>query len=392
MCDRSKSFTLATITGVPAPIPIMLMARELGPGGTERQLTETGRALDPSLFDVHVACFREGIRSEELRRAGVHVLRIPVTSFMRPNALRGAWQLGAYLRAHGIQIVHTFDYPLNCFGVPVARAFRTPVVLSSQRAHRDLVPGSYRKLLRFTDKLVDGIVVNSEAVRQDLVANENLPAELLHLCYNGIDLSRFHPEARRRRPGLENASLVIGVVCVLRPEKGLPTLLKAFAQSTALDPNARLLIVGSGSELPGLQSLADQLGIRSRCVFQPAVSDVAPWMESIDVFVLPSLSEALSNSLMEAMAAGCTCIASNTGGNPELVRPHNTGLLFEPGKADDLTAKLNAVAVNPQFRLELARSSTRLVHEQFSLPASAARMTAIYRSFLERKRENRKAT
>lgn len=375
----------ATIARVPVPIPIMLMARELGPGGTERQLTEIARALNPSVFEVHVGCFREGIRSDELRRAGIPVLRLPVTSFMRPNALRGAWQLGSYLRAHRIRIVHTFDYPLNCFGVPVARAFRTPIVLSSQRAHRDLTPGFYRKILQFTDKLVDGIVVNSEAVRQDLVANEHLPASLLHLCYNGIDLSRFHPHARVRRPGLENASLVIGVVCVLRPEKGLPTLLKACAQSALLGPEARLLIVGSGPELPSLQSLADQLGIRDRCVFQPAVSDVAPWMESIDIFVLPSLSEALSNSLMEAMAAGCTCIASNTGGNPELVRPHNTGLLFGPGDAVDLSAKLDAVIANDQLRSELARASTRLVHEQFSLAASATRMTDIYQSFIDRK-------
>jgi glycosyltransferase involved in cell wall biosynthesis len=363
----------------------MLMARELGPGGTERQLTEIARALDRSLFEVHVGCFHEGIRSEELRRAGIRVVRFPVTSFLRPNAMRGAWQLGSYLRAHRIQIAHTFDYPLNCFGVPVARAFRIPVVLSSQRAHRDLTPAFYRKILGFTDKLVDGIVVNSEAVRQDLVANERLPCSLLHLCYNGIDLSRFHPAARRRCPGLENASLVIGVVCVLRPEKGLPTLLKAFAQSAALDENARLLIVGSGSELSGLQALADQLGVRPRCVFQPAVSDVAPWLESIDIFVLPSLSEALSNSLMEAMAAGCTCIASDIGGNPELVRPHHTGLMFQPGNADDLTTALDSLVADGRFRTELARASTRLIHEQFSLAASADRMTCIYRSFLDRK-------
>jgi len=364
----------------------MLMARELGPGGTERQLTEIARALDRSLFDVHVACFHEGIRSEELRRSGIRVLRLPITSFMKPNALRGVWQLGSYLRAHRIQIVHTFDYPLNCFGVPVARAFRTPIVLSSQRAHRDLTPpGAYRKLLRFTDKLVNGIVVNSEAVRRDLIENEGLSASLLHLCYNGIDLCRFHPEARQRVPALLDASLVIGVVCVLRPEKGLSILLNAFAQSTSLDKQARLLIVGSGSELPALESLATQLAIRHRCIFQPAVSDVAPWLESIDIFVLPSLSEALSNSLMEAMASGCTCIASETGGNPELIRDHETGLLFRPGDAEDLAEKLDSLAANAQLRSELACSSTRLIHEQFSLSASARRMADIYQSFLSSK-------
>lgn len=367
------------------------MARELGPGGTERQLTEIARALDRSLFDVHVCCFREGVRSDELRHAGIRVLRLPVTSFMKPNALLGAWQLGVYLRKHRIRLVHTFDYPLNCFGVPVARAFGTPVVLSSQRAHRDLTPGFYRKILRFTDKLVNGIIVNSEAVRQDLIHTEGLPASLLHLCYNGIDLSRFHPRARRRVPELADASLVIGVVCVLRPEKGLPFLLNAFAQSAAADPTARLLIVGSGPELPALESLATQLGISRQCVFHPAVADVAPWLETMDIFVLPSLSEALSNSLMEAMASGCACIASNTGGNPELIRDQVTGLLFQPGNAEDLAKKITCLASNPQVRTGLARSSTQLVQKQFSLEASAARMASIYRSFLQNKVGNKQA-
>jgi L-malate glycosyltransferase len=365
----------------------MLMARELGPGGTERQLTEIARALDRSLFDVHVACFREGIRSDELRRAGVRVLRLPITSFMKPDALVGAWQLGAYLRRHRIQIVHTFDYPLNCFGVPVARAFRIPIVLSSQRAHRHLTPpGLYRRLLGFTDKLVDGIVVNSDAVRRDLIANEHLPASLLHLCYNGIDLSRFHPEARTRVPALAGSSVVIGVVCVLRPEKGIPLLLQAFAQSAAYDRNARLLIVGSGSELPALETLAVDLGIRNQCIFQPAVSDVAPWLESIDIFVLPSLSEALSNSLMEAMASGCTCIASDTGGNPELIRHGHTGLLFRTGDADDLTQKMRSVIADPQLRTELAQASTELVGRQFSLQASVTCMQNIYQTYLAARR------
>src|ERR1700685_1387917 len=133
---------------MPDPIPGMLMVRELGPGGTERQLTELARALDPFRFQVHVGCFHEGIRANELRLAGIPLVRLPGTSFMNPSAVAGAWQLGLYLRRRKIRLVHTFDYPLNCFGVPVARAFGIPVVLSSQRFHRHLTPGPYLRLLR----------------------------------------------------------------------------------------------------------------------------------------------------------------------------------------------------------------------------------------------------
>jgi glycosyltransferase involved in cell wall biosynthesis len=363
---------------VPDPIPVMLMVRELGPGGTERQLTELARTLDPSRFKVHAGCFHEGIRAEELRACGIPVLRLPVTSFMKPSALAGAWQLGRYLRRHQVRLVHTFDYPLNCFGVPVARSFGIPVVLSSQRFHRQLTPRAYLRLLRLTDHLVNGIVVNSESVRREMIEEEHVPPSRVHLCYNGIDAGRFHPEGRARMPELAGASLVIGVVCLLRPEKSVQTLLQAFAQISPMQPSLRLAIVGSGPEQPALEALAQELGVREQCRFQPAVADVAPWLRSIDIFVLPSLTEALSNSLMEAMACGCACIASAAGGNPELVRDGETGLLFRPGDAGDLFEKLSLLAGDAALRDRLASASARAIRKHFSLQASADRMQEIY--------------
>jgi glycosyltransferase involved in cell wall biosynthesis len=363
-------------------IPVMLMVRELGPGGTERQLTEIARTLDSSRFRVHVACFHKGIRANELRSAGIPVLHLPVTSFMKPNALAGAWQLGHYLRKNQIKIAHTFDYPLNCFGVPVARVFGVPVVLSSQRAHRHLTPPAYLKIVRMTDRMVNGIVVNSESVREELIGREHVPARRVQLCYNGIDTVRFHAQQRARMAGLENASLVIGVVCVLRPEKGLQTLLHAFAQEARLQPGLRLAIIGDGPEIAGLTALAGQLGIADSCLFQGSVADVAPCYRSIDVFVLPSLSEALSNSLMEAMACGCACIASLTGGNPELIEDSVTGLLFEAGNVQQLAEKLSLMISQPELRARLSQRAAALIGERFSLQASAARMAEIYSSYL----------
>lgn len=360
----------------------MLMARELGPGGTERQLTELARSLDRSRFEVHVGCFREGIRAEELRLNGVPIVRLPVTSFMKPSALSGAWQLRSYIRQHKIRLVHTFDYPLNCFGVPVARAARVPVVISSQRADRRLVPGPYVRLLRLTDRLVSGIIVNSEAVRSEMIRTENVPASLLHLCYNGIDTRRFHSDGRLRVPSLQNASVVIGVVCVLRPEKGLTTLIQAFADVAAQNSGLRLAIVGSGPELARLESLAQELYVFDQCVFQPAVSDVTSWLKSIDIFVLPSLSEALSNSLMEAMACGCACIASRTGGNPELIRDGETGLVFEPGNTRDLAVRLRHLLDKPDLRSRLVQAGSRFIREDFSLAASVKCVEEIYTGLL----------
>lgn len=362
----------------------MLMARELGPGGTERQLTELARSLDPSRFEVHVGCFKEGIRADELHRHGIPILRLPITSFKEPSAFSGIRQLISYLRKHKIRLVHTFDYPLNCFGVPVARAARVPVVLSSQRADRRLIPRSYLKVLRVTDRLVSGIIVNSQAVWSEMVGTEHVPTSLLHLCYNGIDIERFHSEGRQRVPALADASVVIGVVCVLRPEKDVATLIEAFARVLAQDRNLRLAIVGSGPELARLENLAQELRVSDRCVFEPAVSGVASWLRSIDIFVLPSVSEAFSNSLMEAMACGCACIASRIGGNPEMIRDEETGLLFEPGDSRDLAEKLSRVLDDAGLRSRLAQAGTRAIRDGFSLAASTKRMQEIYTGYLRK--------
>ena len=366
------------------PWPVLLMARELGLGGTERQLAETALSLDRSRFEPHVGCFRAGgFRERELRQAGIPVVEFPVRSLISPSALAGAGRMGRYLANHGIRMVHTFDVPADLFGVPVARLFQTPVVLSSQRAHRALTPGATRHLLRLTDRIVDGIVVNCQSVARELVSDEGVPLSLLHLVYNGIDTGIFCPQGAAAELPWPDAACVIGVVCALRPEKGLHLLLDAFAQVRAACPGARLLIVGSGPMLPELEARAAALNLGASCHFQSAARNVAEWLRIMDIFVLPSLSEALSNSLMEAMACGCCAIASGTGGNPELIGDGETGLLFPAGDAVALAECLRRVLGDEEQRLRLGENAARLMRDRFNREAAASAMGAIYTKYLE---------
>jgi glycosyltransferase involved in cell wall biosynthesis len=361
------------------------MVRELGIGGTERQTTATALALDRRVFELHVAAFRaRGFRAEELRAAGIPVFQIPVSSLRGPSAIKSAFILGRYIRRHGIDIVHTFDTPMNLFGTLVARCFRTPVVLSSQRAYRDLMSPWGRRLLRLVDRLVDGVVVNCLAVRRHMQDDEHNPPSHTLLCYNGIDTRVFRPGESRRPAVLEPAGLTIGVVCGLRPEKDLETLVRAFNAVRRTRQDAQLVVVGSGPSLEGLQRLARDLGVAGACHFEPATSDVTQWLRALDIFVLPSRSEALSNSLMEAMACGCCPVASDVGGNPELVTPMETGLLFRSGDAADLAAKLELLAGNPALRHSLATRAAAKIATEFSLEAAGRRMGEIYLSFLTR--------
>jgi glycosyltransferase involved in cell wall biosynthesis len=364
-----------------APWPVLLLAWGLDQGGTERQVAQLARALDRRRFAPHVAAFQaHGMRAQELAAAGVPVVEFPVRSFLRPSIVPLAWKFLRWLRRHRIAVVHAFDPPMAMFGVPLARLAGVPVVLSSLRGERRFYPRAYHGPLAWTDRLATGIVANSEYMRQ-MAARYGADPARVTVCYNGLDTDLFHAAGRRRMPGLEDAACVVGCVAALRPEKRLETLLAAFAAVLPKHPETRLVLVGSGQARPALEAQAAALGLGARVWFVPATAEVAPWYRSIDIFVLPSESEAFSNSLLEAMACGCAVVASAVGGNPEAVTPE-TGRLFPAGDAAALAGILDTLMAAPELRQQLAAQAARRAAQQFSRAASVARMEDLYQRLL----------
>jgi glycosyltransferase involved in cell wall biosynthesis len=358
--------------------PVLLLARELDLGGSERQMTEIAKTLDRSRFEPHVGCFHpRGMRNAELAAAGVPIAHFPVDSFLSSGAAWEAWNLRSYIRRHGIRLVHAFDYPLTLFAVPVARCATRAVVASSQRSHRELIPSRYRPLMRITDRMAHAVVVNCEFVRRHLEIDEGVPSQRIRLCYNGVDLEEFRPITNSRE------GVTIGVVCALRPEKDLGTLIEAFARLKR--SGLRLSIVGSGSMLQQLRSQAEARGLAPDSIFAPATANAAECLRAIDIFVLPSRCEALSNSLLEAMACGCCPVASRVGGNFELLHHGQNGMLFEAGNVDQLCHVLEQLIEHRVLRQQLAARARR-VAEGFSIAQSARRMGKIYSDLIEESR------
>jgi glycosyltransferase involved in cell wall biosynthesis len=291
--------------------------------------------------------------------------------------------LRLYVKEHAINVIHAFDSAMAAFAAPVGRlSTRARVVLTSQRCFEDAIYPPQRWQVRVAHRLAHGTVANCEAVRRHLIKDYHLPESKIRVCRNGLDAARFPAGPRSLPPVLAGASLVIGTVSVLRPEKGLTLLLEAFAAVRKDAPGAKLLVVGSGPEREALMGLSQTLGIAHDCHFEPATADVAPWMRSIDVFVQPSLSEALSNSMMEAMASGCCVIASDVGGNPELVEHGKSGLLFPRGDAQAMAAQLQTLISQRNLIEMYAANGCERIRTEFTLTAAAERMQSIYDEFL----------
>jgi L-malate glycosyltransferase len=370
-------------TGGP-PVPVLLTVRGLDQGGAERDVSKIATHLDRSRFEPHVASYgNHGMRYEELRAAGIPLLHLPVSAPVSRAGLAAAILLGRYIRKHGIRVLHAYD--VTCvLGVPVARSLGLPAVISSQLSYRTLMDRGTRLLSRMMDPLSDAVLVNCEAIRRHMIEDEGVPAARVELCYNGVDTTRFYPAEAPRPEAVAGASTVIGTVCALRPEKSLTLLQEAFARIGGQNRKMRLLIVGSGPELPKLEVNAARLGIAAASVFIPAAMDVAGWMRAIDIFVLPSYSEAFSNALLEAMACGCAVVGSRVGGTPELTGNDERGLLFPSGDAAGLAARLSQLVEDPPLRRELAGRAARFARENLTIEIAARRTGEIYEKLLWR--------
>jgi glycosyltransferase involved in cell wall biosynthesis len=367
------------------PIPILLTVRELNLGGIERDVTQIALKIDRSRFEPHVASYQaEGMRFEELRRAGVPFLHLPVTSLKSPSAVSAALCLRRYIREHGIQVVHAYDSSA-VFVAPIARALRVPAVLSSTLGNRNLLDARTRRQVRWTDKIVDAVVVNCEAMRRHMMDDERMASDRIELCYNGVDTTRFYPGVACKPAPIADASFVIGTVCVLRPEKALDLLQDAFARVRHLKPGMKLLIVGSGPELPRLKANSQRLGVQDDCVFVPATSSVALYLRGVDIYVSCSRSEAFSNTILEAMACGCGVVGSRVGGTPELIGNEERGLLFQPGDVGDLSAKLTILIENEPLRRAFGSGAAEFARRKLSIEIAASRMAEIYEFLLSRK-------
>lgn len=374
-------------------------------GGTERQVMHLGLGLDPSRFDVHFACQRRfGQFLPEIERSGKPLAEYRIDRLYGSKALRRQLQFTRDLRRDGIQVVHTYGFWANVFGIPAARLAGTPLVVAGIRDTCDHLTPVQRLVQRLVCRLADAIVVNAAAIKQRLVA-DGYDAEQITVITNGIDLARFgrRPEPGRLRRELDlpdNAPLV-AVFARLDPVKGIEYFLEAAASVSARFPAARFLVVGEGrvfrdgalvGERPykrELKAYAARLGLGERALFTGVRQDVPELLEEVSVSVMPCvLNEGLSNSVLESMAAGVPVVATSVGGNPEVVQDGITGLMVPPRDAGALARAICTILEDRDLAGRLGRAGRQYVADRFSVERMVRQTEQFYFSLLARRTQH----
>jgi glycosyltransferase involved in cell wall biosynthesis len=242
-----------------------------------------------------------------------------------------------------------------------------------------------RLRLALLRRWADVIVALDEEMQAEALSAGFLPERIFRMV-NGIDVSSFAPSVSRdaAKAKLEKQDKVLILfVGRLVPQKSLPTLLKALHQAVRTCPNLHLMLVGSGSEQASLQVLADELQLHEFVTFAGDQSDVKPYLNASDIFVLPSESEGMSNALMEGMASGLPCIATPVGASSKMLGEGKYGMLVPVGDVDAWADALVELARDPIRRKELGRAAHQRIMSEYDFSVVGARYEALYRELIK---------
>lgn len=361
--------------------------------GAQRQLLELVKGLDKKRFRPVVLTFRSGGSMEAEFKAIPRVRLISLERKEKSDFLY-VFKVLRLLRRLEVDVVQPFLTPATFYGLIPALLSHTPVKIVTERSGIGLrnAPLGYRLYLRaedFLTRYADIVVANSEAGREYLIKRGIAP-ERVKVIYNGLNLTRLNSNRKdveriRQALGLPTDGQVVGIMARLFPVKRHDIFLQAAALVNQAIPETRFAIVGDGPWRDYLEALSQKLGLESKVAFLGEQREVGPYLAAFDVAALTSETEGCSNSVLEAMAVGKPVVATDVGGNRELIDNGETGFLVPFGDPKALSEAIIRLLRDPVLaRMIGERAKERTIH-RFSLENMVNQYESLYETALKQR-------
>ena len=358
-------------------VRVMHVVCELQPGGMEFGVVKLVNGLDAHHVRSAICSTRPAGTLKGLLQPG-----IPVYEFRRRegNDPRLVWQLYRLFRRERPDIVHTHAWGTLIEGLVAARLARVPVVIHGEHGTLQLRPYQ-RWVQRRAWSKIDRVLSVSSRLAERMSRETGFPVDRIETIRNGVDVQRFGRVTRadaRLVLGLAADDTVIGTVGRLVPVKDHASLLTALQLLQRQDLRPTLVIAGDGPLRDSLVQRARELGVEAQVRLLGHRPDVETVLAALDLFVLPSASEGMPNSVLEAMAAHLPVVATRVGGADEVVEGDVTGVLVPPGSPERLAEALAALLGNPDRRHAMGTAARERAEAEFALDTMVRRYEMLY--------------
>ncbi len=359
---------------------VLHVVLSLNPGGAERLVIELARRLRPAV-EPSVCCLDEpGAWAEELRAAGVAVRVLGRQPGFHPSL---GLRLATVAREWGADLLHAHQYTPFCYSaIATLREPRLGLVVTEHGRLTDAPPTFKRRLANSVLSRRPAAVVAVSHELRGFMADEDYDPVRLRVIHNGIDVGPEPSDAARAASraalGIADPAVVIGSVARFDAVKNLPALVEAFARIRAEAPAMRLVLVGDGPDRARIEARVRDLRMADAVTFTGLRDDARAVAAGFDIYANTSVSEGISLTILEAMAAGLPVVATAVGGNPEAVDDGVSGVLVPPGDGAALQAALLVLAADPVRRAALGRAGRSRAARLFNIDRMVQEYLTLY--------------
>lgn len=354
------------------PVRVSFVIDNLGRAGTESQLLALIRALDRTRIEPSLVLLDgESDDSRRLEPTDCPVLRLGVKKLFGASALVAAKRLRSFWKTIRPDIAQIYFLDSAYFGVPVAKLAGVRTVVRVRNNLSYWLTRKHRVLNRVIRPFVDATLTNSDAGRDALIAHDGLSPGRITVIENGVDVERF------AIPGhipFSGSTLRVGCVANLRPVKNIDGLMLVAARF----PELHFDVAGDGEQRGELEKLLVELNLGHRFRLLGSVADIPDFLAGLDIAVLPSHSEGMSNALLEFMAAGRPIVATDVGASAKLLEGGRCGILAATSVTDDLENALRRLLANPEAARAMGQAARAHAAQLYNRNAMGLRFEEFY--------------
>lgn len=362
-------------------VKVLHVTYDMRIGGTEQVIVNLIKGSDADLIDMSILCIESplGPFADDLIAAGIKITALT----RKPGFDTGLIsQIRQHIKHNEIDIVHCHQYTPYVYGVLGALFSKAKVIFTE---HGRFYPDSSswkRKLINpLLNKLTSSCTAISQATRQALVEFENIPEKSIDVIYNGITplVIDSHQQATlAKQLNIPSNTLCIGTIARLDPIKNHTMMLKAFKRVLESGVKAKLMIVGDGEEKNTLLNLIEELAIEEHVIMTGYEPKPQNHLALMDIYLLPSLSEGTSMTLLEAMSIGKPCIVTHAGGNPEIVLDQQTGFVTPNNDELAYAQAIIELSAQPDTQRKFGQAAQQRFENIFSAKQMAKSYEKLY--------------
>ena len=366
---------------------VMHITYDMRIGGTEMVIKNIIEGSNDSLFDMSIFCIESplGPFADDLLAKGIQITshaRKPGFDFDLVKAIR------RHIKLNNIDVLHCHQYTPYVYGVLAAIGTKTKVIFTEHGRFYPDTSSWKRKLINpLLNRFTATTTAISAATKEALVVYENFPAKSIEVVYNGI--APLHYDAQevvrlKKYYMIADDELCLGTIARLDPIKNHTVMLKAFRQVIDAGISAKLVIVGDGEERQNIETLVQQLNLSSQVILTGYEAKPQALLAMMDIYLLSSLSEGTSMTLLEAMSLGKPCVVTDAGGNAEVIQHNINGLVTANDHTEQFSAAIKLLALSNEKRRHFGQHATQIFQQKFSREIMLTSYLNLYLTILNR--------